>query len=141
MSVTFAVGFSTYDIFKIIRYVNPNKAHGHHIITLRMLQICEVSMCEPVDIVFRSWEAFRRIETANPVFKKNKKPVNNYFPISLLPDSIKRFKRLLYDSVFKFFYENVLISQNQSGSNPGDSCKNQLLPMTHQIYGSFDDGH
>ena len=43
--------------------------------------------------------------------------------------------------MFKFFTENSLISQNQSGFKPGDSSTKQLLSHTHQIYKSFDDGH
>ena len=43
--------------------------------------------------------------------------------------------------MFTFFTENSLISQNQSGIKPGDSCTNQLLSITHQIYKSSDDGH
>ena len=43
--------------------------------------------------------------------------------------------------MFKFFTENSLISQNQSGFKPGDSCTNQLLSITHQIYKPFDDGY
>ena len=39
-----------------------------------------------------------------------------------------------------FFIENELISPNQSGFRPGDSCKNQLLAITHEIYKSFDNG-
>ena len=39
-----------------------------------------------------------------------------------------------------FFIENELISPNQSGFKPGDSCINQLLAITHEIYKSFDDG-
>ena len=42
--------------------------------------------------------------------------------------------------MFKFFLENELISPNQSGFKPGDSCKNQLLAITHEIYKSFNDG-
>ena len=42
--------------------------------------------------------------------------------------------------MFSFFIENGLISQNQSGFKPGDSCINQLLSITHEIYKSFDDG-
>ena len=42
--------------------------------------------------------------------------------------------------MFSFFIENDLISQNQSGFNPGDSCINQLLSIIHEIYKSFDDG-
>ena len=36
--------------------------------------------------------------------------------------------------------ENNLILQNQSGFKPGDSCINQLLSITHEIYNSFDEG-
>ena len=43
--------------------------------------------------------------------------------------------------MLKFFTKNNLKSQNQSGFKPGDSCTNQLLSITHQIYKSFDDGH
>ena len=43
--------------------------------------------------------------------------------------------------MFKFFTENSLISQNQSGFKPGDSCTNQLLSITHQICKPFDDGY
>ena len=42
--------------------------------------------------------------------------------------------------MFPFFIKNGQISQNQSGFKPGDSCVNQLLSITHEIYKSFDDG-
>ena len=42
--------------------------------------------------------------------------------------------------MFKFYTENELISPNQSGFKPGDSCINQLLTITHEIYKSFDKG-
>ena len=37
--------------------------------------------------------------------------------------------------------ENNLISENQSGFKPGDSCINQLLAITHEIFSSFDDNY
>ena len=42
--------------------------------------------------------------------------------------------------MFSFCIENDLISQNQSGFKPGDSCINQLLSIMHEIFKSFDDG-
>ena len=36
--------------------------------------------------------------------------------------------------------ENNLILPNQSGFKPRDSCINQLLSITHEIYNSFDEG-
>ena len=41
--------------------------------------------------------------------------------------------------MFDFFTKNNLTSDNQSGSKPGDSCVNQLLSITHEIYQSFDN--
>ena len=40
--------------------------------------------------------------------------------------------------MFNFFIENKLISSNHSGFTPGNSCINQLLFITHEIYESFD---
>ena len=34
----------------------------------------------------------------------------------------------------------LIISSNQSRFKPGDSCIRQLLPITHEIYKSFDSG-
>ena len=45
--------------------------------------------------------------------------------------------RVFYYSI-EFFIRNDLISQSQSGFKPGDSCINQLLAITHEIYKSFD---
>ena len=42
--------------------------------------------------------------------------------------------------MFSLLIENNLISQNQSGFKPGNSCINQLLSITYEIYKSFDDG-
>ena len=42
--------------------------------------------------------------------------------------------------MFKFFNENNLISQKQSGFKPGDSCINQLISITHEIYEALDAG-
>ena len=40
--------------------------------------------------------------------------------------------------MFQFFIRNDLISWNQSGFKPDDSCINQLLAIIHEIYKSFD---
>ena len=41
--------------------------------------------------------------------------------------------------MFEFVIANNLISKNQSRFRPGDSCINQSLSITHQIYQSFHD--
>ena len=41
---------------------------------------------------------------------------------------------------FHLFNDNNLISPNQSGFRPSDSCINELVAITHEIYKSFDEG-
>ena len=76
-----------------------------------------------------------------PAHKKSDKYIlKNYQPVSLLSICGKIFERLIYNSLFEYFIENDLFSRNQSCSKTGDSCTNQLISITHEIYQSFDDG-
>ena len=50
------------------------------------------------------------------------------------------YERLIYNSLFEYFIENDLISPNQTGFKPGDSCTNQVISIMHEMYQSFDDG-
>ena len=77
-----------------------------------------------------------------PIHKKgDKQTLKNYRPVSLLPIYSKIFERLLYNEMFGFLLDKDLISADQSGFKPGDSCINQLLSITHNIYKSFDDDY
>ena len=77
-----------------------------------------------------------------PAHKKNdKSSIKNYCPVSLLPIVGKIFECLLYNQMYCFFIENNLISLNQSGFWWCDSCINQLIPITHEIYWSMDLGY
>ena len=67
--------------------------------------------------------------------------MKNYRPVSLLPTCGKALERLMFNEMFKFFIGNESVSSNQSGFKPNDSCVNQLVSITHEIYKSFDEGH
>ena len=41
--------------------------------------------------------------------------------------------------MFEFFIQNDLITTNQSGLRASDSCINQLISITHEIYKSSDE--
>ena len=111
-----------------------------------MVKICDDSICKPLKLIFQSCLESGKFPSewkkANvvPIHKKgDKQIVKNYRPISLLPITGTILERLLYDTMFEFFTKSNLISDNQSGFKPGDSCVNQLLSITHEIYQSFDD--
>ena len=83
------------------------------------------------------------IEKGNTVTvhkKDDKQNIKNYHPVSLLPICSKVFKRILFNNMLSYFLENNLITQKQSGFKPDNSCINQWLWITHEIYISFDDG-
>ena len=46
--------------------------------------------------------------------------------------------KLIFDSIFSLMTHNKLLNSCQSGFRPNDSCINQLISITHNIYCAFD---
>ena len=69
-----------------------------------------------------------------PTHKKNEKhSLNDYCSVSLLPICGKIFERIIFN-VFLFLEDNSLLTPNQSGFRPNDSCINQLLIAQYIFY-------
>ena len=112
-----------------------------------MVKVCGPSIYKPLEIIFNQcletgvfpseWKKGNIV----PIHKKgDKQMLQNYCPVLLLPICGKILERLMFNEMFEFFIENKLISASQSGFKPGDSCINQLLSITHEIYSFFDEG-
>ena len=139
------ITFDDDSILKIIRNLNPSKAHGWDGISIKMIKMCELSIITPLTIIYKkaiqsgiypdNWKKGNIV----PIHKKDSKNlVKNYRPISLLPICGKIFEKLIYNSIFQYFKVNDLLVKCQSGFLPGDSCISQLLCISHEIYKSFD---
>ena len=64
-----------------------------------------------------------------PVFKKkDRNSVENYRPVSILPNLSKIYERCLYDQMYKYF--NHILSKWQCGFRKGFSTQHCLLVMT-----------
>ena len=137
--------FNEEELMKIIRNLKVHKAHGHDDISIRMIKICDKSILKPLILLFENsikssyypdiWKKSNII----PVHKKNdKKLVNNYRPISLLPIFGTIFEKIIFNRIYNFLSEENLLNNNQSGFHPSDSCVNQLLSITHEIFEAFD---
>ena len=48
------INFSTDHILKVIRNLDPNKAHGHDMISIRMIKICDTSICRSLKLISQS---------------------------------------------------------------------------------------
>ena len=140
-----SLDFNEDELLKIIRALNINKAHGHDDISIRMIKICDKSLIKPLTFLFKTsvrsshypdiWKKSNII----PVHKKNdKRLVNNYRPITLLPVFGKISEKIIFNKIYKFLSEEKLLNPNQSGFRPSDSCINQLIEITHEIFKAFD---
>ena len=136
-----SINFNEEEMLKIVRALNIHKAHGHDDISIRMIKICDKSLLKPLIILFENstksscypdiWKRSNII----PVHKKNDKQlVNNYRPISLLPIFGKIFEKIIFNKIYNFLLEGNLLNPNQSGFRSSDSCINQLLAITHEIF-------
>ena len=104
-------------IEKIIKNLDPNKLHGHDMLSIHILKLCGESIYKPLNLIFKSclktgqfpseWKKANVV----PVFKKgDKQLVQNCCQIFLLPITCKIFARLLYNQMFEFFIRNDLVS-------------------------------
>ena len=109
-----------------------NKEHGHDEISVRMLKQCESAIFEPLYLIFKNclssnsfWDVWKKANVI-PVKKKvTKQGLKNYLPVSLLPICGKTFEKLIFNPC-------------QLGFKKIDSCINQLVSITHEIYSAFD---
>ena len=103
------VTFYENEIKKAIRNLDPNKAHGHDMLSIRMLKTCDDSLCGQLGLIFPScfengkfpfeWKKANVV----PTYKKNNKQlVKNYRPISLVPICGKIFERLITNYFISF---------------------------------------
>ena len=112
-----------------------------------MLRICGDSICKPLELIFKQalttgvFPSKQKKDNIVPCYKKgDKQNLKNYRSVSLHPICGKFFERLIFNEIFSFFLANNPLAPNEPGFKPGDSCINQLLSITHDIYSSFDDG-
>ena len=140
-----SLDFSEGEILTIIRALNMNKAHGHNDISSRMIKICDESLLKPLLILFKNSlklscypDIWKKSNIISAHKKNDKQLLNNYRPISLLPIFGKIFEKIIFNRIYDFLLKEELLNPNQSGLHPSDSCINQLLAITHEIFESFD---
>ena len=48
---------------KIIENLDPNKTHGHDMISIRTIKICDTSICKPLELIVRSCHEIGKFPT------------------------------------------------------------------------------
>ena len=96
-----------------------------------MLKICDSVLTEPLSIIFKNcidhgvfpdtWKMSHIIT----IHKMNdKRSLNNYRPVSLVPICGKIFERTIFNDVFAFLENNNLLTPKLSGYRPNYSIIN-----------------
>ena len=131
-------------VLRLIRSLDSKKAHGCDEISIAMIKICDLSIVEPLCIIFEDcletgmypslWKQAKVI----PIHKKDSRRGKTICPrISLLPIFGKLYEKIIFDSVYNHLRQNGLLTPHQSGFQPGDSTINQLLSI--KIYCSSEN--
>ena len=82
-----SVNLSTDDISKIINNLDPNKAHGHDVLSIRKIELCGNSICKPLLIIFndclkesKSLSDWKKAHVVTVHKKGDKQCLKNYRP-------------------------------------------------------------
>ena len=101
-------------ILKIIRALNVNKAHGHDGISIRMIKICDKSILYIFIFIYIYFFDFIQY-----IFGKI-------------------FQKIIFNRIYVFLLKEDLLNPNQSSFRQSDSCINQLIAITYEIFEAFD---
>ena len=109
------VSFSDDKIAKVIQNLDPNKAHDHDNIGMRMLKVCGPSIYKPLEIIFNQCletgvvpSEWKKGNVVSIHKKGDKQTLKNYRPVSLLPICGKIFERLMFNEMFEFFIDRAI---------------------------------
>ena len=95
------IEFTKDDIKRIICKLDPNKAHGHDMISIRMLKVSGDAIIETLFKIFKNClKCGIFLDDSNkgnivPIFKKGDKQNIKNRPVSLLPTCSKIFERII----------------------------------------------
>ena len=79
-------------------------------------------------------EYFHKTGKITPIFKKgNKKLLENYRPVSVLPFFSKIFEKILYNRLYNFFTKENVLSKNQYGFRKRHSTVHALHSSVRMI--------
>ena len=104
-----SINFLSSDITKIIIHLDPNKAHGHDMLSIQIIKLCGNPICKPLLLIFNDFlnegkflHEWKKANFVRVHKKGNKQSLKNYKPISLLPICSKIFERLIYNEILHF---------------------------------------
>ena len=135
------------EIQEIISGLANKSSSGHDNITNTLLKQPQVSLSEPLSIIFNksleSGEFPQEMKKADviPLYKtKEKYLVMNYRPISLLLTISKVLEKIVHKRTYRFLNDTNQLYQSQYGFRSGHSCESAICELVGTIAKKQEEG-
>ena len=138
---------SVHEIVNIVSALKPSKSSGSDDISPRIIKDCIHVIADPLCDIFNK-SLFQgvvpnklKIAKVVPVYKKNdRKCIENYRPIALLPIFSKILEKIVYKRLNDFLHSNNILIPQQFGFRRNCSTSMGVLNLVNTIVTAIDDG-
>ena len=135
------------EVYKYLSNVKPTKSTGYDKIPPKLIKDAAGVISRSLTIIFNKsiisgiFPEDLKIAVLSPIFKKgDRSSCGNYRPISVLSVIAKILEKIAFDQLCKYFDNNNIISNEQSGFRKNYSTETSLLAVTNRWYCNMDKG-
>lgn len=136
----------SYEIKRIIADLKNNASRDIYDLNATLFKHISSHICQPLEYIFNLcislgiFPSALKISKIIPLYKSgDKKSVNSYRPISLLPIISKIFEKIIKYRLVLYFNKNKLFTDRQFGFRANLSTNHALIDATDFILNSFND--
>ena len=136
---------TVYEILDIVHNLPSKRSSGYDDIDNILLKNIIPYIVDPLFHIFNlsisqgQVPDVMKISKIVPIFKKgNREELNNYRPISLLPNISKILEKIIYSRVIDFLNRNDILSKYQFGFRKKHSTAHAILSFTEKVSRAID---
>ena len=133
------------EVLSIINKLKNKTSSGKDGISNKLLKSIKSEISEAIAIIINQsiltgiFPDQLKLAKVKPLYKKgDKRCLNNYRPISLLPTLSKIFERVMYKQLYQYFNENKLLCEQQYGFRSQHSTELAAVKLVDYIIKEMD---
>ena len=137
---------NTEEISDIINVLKNKKSTGHDGISSSLIKQIKTAICIPLTTIINKSLETGQVPTNMKLAKviliykaKDKKILNNYRPVSLLPCISKIIEKIIHKRLYHFLQLNDIFYNSQYGFRPKHSTINAITELCYNIINGFEN--
>ena len=135
-----------HDINAVFKELHPKNSAGYDGISTKLLLALQHTIVKPITLIINQslntgiFPSKLKVAKVIPIFKKgNKKLLENYRPISILPSLSKIFEKVVFHQLYSYFDTNNLLNPNQYGFRKKISTEHAILHIVDRLLFEIDN--